>query len=150
LWRRHFGLGAAALRDLPTLQRIACPSGGCGAAEVQAALDAGHRALWLQGDWQLSAPVAWRHALGLLLLVDGQVRWQGAQEIDALLVARDISWQHGGGGVARLRGALMSLGAVDLGGPVEVVRDAALLERMRGTLGVYASVPGSWQDFVNR
>lgn len=151
LWRRHFGVSAAAVRDLPTLHRIACPADGCGATEVQAAIDAGHRSLWLDGDLRLATPVRWGDAdRSLLLLVDGSAQWQGPLEIDALLVARSLGWQAGATGVARLRGALVSLGAVDLQGSAEIVRDRAVLDRLRHAAGAYAVVPGSWQDFVNR
>jgi len=151
LWRRHFGAGAGSVRDLPTLHRIACPAGGCGATEVQAAIDAGHRSLWLEGDLRLATPVRWGDAdRSLLLLVDGTAQWQGPLEIDALLVARSLAWQAGATGVARLRGALVSLGVVDLQGNAEIVRDRAVLDRLRHAAGAYAVVPGSWQDFVNR
>ena len=151
LWRRHFGVGASSLRDLPTTHRVPCPLAGCGAAEVQAALDAGHRSLWLDGDLRLATPVRWGDAeRGVLLLVDGAVQLQGPLEIDALLVARSLDWQAGAAGVARLRGALISLGAVGLQGNAEIVHDRSVLDRLRHAVGVYAMVPGSWQDFVNR
>jgi hypothetical protein len=150
LWRRYFGVSANSVRDLPTTHRVPCPLDGCGAADVQAALDAGHRSLWLDGDLRLATPVRWGNAeRGVLLLIDGAAHLQGPLEIDALLLARSITWQPGASGVTRLRGALISLGAVELQGSAEIVRDRTLLDRLHHAAGAYAVVPGSWQDFVN-
>jgi hypothetical protein len=150
-WRRLFGLPAERLRTLPTLRRIACPVAGCGAADLQPLLDAGHRHLWLDGGLQLTSPVDWgRPDAGLLLLIDGPAQWQGPLAIEGLVLARSVQWLHPGAGVARLRGALVSLGAVSLQGAVELVRAPEHLERLRDAAGAYVLLPGSWQDFVNR
>lgn len=150
-WRRLFGLPAERVRALPTLQRIACPAAGCGAADLQPLLDAGHRHLWLDGGLQLASPVDWgRPDAGLLLLIDGPAQWQGPLAIEGLVVAHSVQWLHAGAGVARLRGALVSLGAASLQGAIELVRAPEHLDRLRDAAGAYVLLPGSWQDFVNR
>ena len=147
LLRRHFGLAPTALRDLPTWQRIAC-AGGCSDAPVTAALAQGQRALWLDGPLTVSSQVHWGSATQpVLLVVRGAVTLAGPQQIQGLIVADGFSWQQPGSGSARLIGAVISSGASSLGGPVELVRDAPMLLRLRDLPGAFLPVPGSWQDF---
>ncbi|HNB47107.1 MAG TPA: hypothetical protein PLL72_23215, partial [Burkholderiaceae bacterium] len=135
------------LRDLPTWRRIAC-AGGCSDAPVTAALAQGQRALWLDGPLTVSSQVHWGSATQpVLLVVRGAVTLAGPQQIQGLIVADGFSWQQPGSGSARLIGAVISSGASSLGGPVELVRDAPMLLRLRDLPGAFLPVPGSWQDF---
>ena len=147
LLRRHFGLAPTVLRELPTWQRLAC-AGGCSDAPVTAALAQGQRALWIDGPLTVSAEVHWGSAAQpLLLVVRGAVTLSGPQQIQGLVVADGFSWQQPGSGSARLTGGVISTGASRLSGPVELVRDAATLLRLRDLPGAFLPVPGSWQDF---
>lgn len=149
-WRLWFGLSEGALRALPTWQRLGC-AGTCSADQVSAALDTGQRALWLDGALQVSSEVSWgSDARPVLLVVRGAVQLNGPMRLRGLLIATSVQWQQSASGSARLQGAVVSLGSSSLSGPVELVRDAALLQRLRELPGAYLPVPGSWQDFDNR
>ncbi|HET7867427.1 MAG TPA: hypothetical protein VFL86_23725, partial [Burkholderiaceae bacterium] len=82
----------------------------------------------------------------LLLIVDGPLRLSGAQEPWGLLMARSVAWQHAGGGIARLRGALLAQQDMVLAGDVQVMFDASVLQRLQ-RLGAFVRVPGAWHDF---
>jgi hypothetical protein len=147
LLRRHFGLAPAVLRELPSWRRIACP-GGCSDAPVTEAIAQGQRALWLDGPLAVSSEVHWGSAARpVLLLVRGPVTLTGPQQIQGLIVADGFNWQHPGSGSARLTGGVISTGASRLSGPVQLLRDAATLLRLRDLPGAFLPVPGSWQDF---
>jgi hypothetical protein len=149
-WRHWFGLSESALRALPTWQRLGC-AGTCSADQVSAALNAGQRALWLDGALQVSSEVTWgSDARPVLLVVRGAVQLNGPMRLRGLLIATSVQWQQSASGSARLQGAVVSLGSSSLAGPVELVRDAAILQRLRELPGAYLPVPGSWQDFDNR
>lgn len=149
-WRHWFGLSESALRGLPSWQQLGC-AGGCSADQVSAAIAAGQRALWLGGTLQVSSEVDWGSEVRpVLLVVRGTVQLNGPMRIRGLLIADSLHWQQAGSGSARLQGAAISLGSSSLTGPVELLRDAALLQRLRDLPGSYLPVPGSWQDFDNR
>jgi hypothetical protein len=57
-----------------------------------------------------------------------------------------VTWAHAGGGIARLRGALLAQEDVALAGGVQVMFDAGVLQRL-ARLGTFVRVPGAWHDF---
>lgn len=150
LLRRLFGLAPATLAALPGWKHLSC-AGGCNADQVSAALADGSRALWLDGALTATGAVVWgSESRPLMLRVDGPLNLSGAFQFYGLVLADSFTWQQPGSGSARLRGAVVSFGSSSLGGAVELVRDSAILQRLRNLSGLYLPVPGSWQDFENR
>lgn len=145
LWRRLFGLEAAALRALPTWQTVAC-AGGCTGSDLDSAWRLGARALWLDGDLAL-AQGRWGSAdTPLLLVVRGTLRIGADVAVHGLVVADRVDIRTPASPRSLLRGALVSLDTTALGGAVDLVRDAAVLARTTGLGSVLAPVPGSWFD----
>jgi hypothetical protein len=145
LWRRLFGLDVAALRALPTWHTVAC-AGGCTGSDLDSAWRLGARALWLDGDLAL-AQGRWGSAdTPLLLVVRGSLRIGPDAVVHGLVVAGQVDIRTPASPRSLLRGALVSLGTTALGGPFDLVRDAAVLARTTGLGSVLAPVPGSWFD----
>ena len=147
LFTRVLGLAPSTYRDLPAVKRLDCGS-ACRSRDISAAWAGGRQAvLWVDGGLDLDADLPLGTAEApLLLVVDGPLRLTGAQEPWGLVMARSVAWQHAGGGIARLRGALLAQGDMALAGGVHVMFDAGVLQRL-GRLGSFVRVPGAWHDF---
>lgn len=147
LFVRVLGLAPATYRDLPAVKVLDCGS-TCRSRDISAAWASGRQpVLWVNGGLDLDADLPLGTAEApLLLVVDGPLRLTGAQEPWGLVMARSVAWQHAGGGIARLRGALLAQGDVVLSGGVQVMFDAAVLQRL-SRLGSFVRVPGAWHDF---
>jgi hypothetical protein len=145
LWRRLFGLDVVTLRALPTWQTVAC-AGGCTGSDLDSAWRLGARALWLDGDLALDQG-RWGSAdTPLLLVVRGSLRIGSDAVVHGLVVAGRVDIRTPTTPRSLLRGALVSLDTTALGGPFDLVRDAAVLARTTGLGSVLAPVPGSWFD----
>ncbi|WP_338413149.1 hypothetical protein [uncultured Sphaerotilus sp.] len=145
LWRRLFGLDVAALKALPSWQVLAC-AGGCAGSALDTAWAQGARALWLDGDLTL-ANGRWGTAEApLLLVVRGTLRIGPDAAVQGLVVADRVDVQVAASPRSLLRGGLVSLGSTVLRGPIDVVRDAAVLARAMALGGALVPVPGSWFD----
>ena len=145
LWRRVFGLDAASLRALPVWQSIGC-AGGCTGADLDGALQAGTRALWLEGDLHLASGRWGSAEAPLLLAVQGRLQIGPDAVLHGLVVAGQVEVQPLAGPRSLLRGALLSMGSTTLGGAFDLVRDPAVLDRVAHLGSVLAPVPGSWFD----
>jgi hypothetical protein len=142
-----FGLSLQRLRQMPAWQRIDC-SGGCTGSEVQAALDQGQRALWLEGPLLLGTDAQWGSAeQPLLLVVRGEVRVSAALRAWGLLWADSLDWSPAGATPARWIGGVVSFGSSRLNGPVQLQRDETVLQLSRSLAASLLPVPGSWRDF---
>ncbi|RZS58720.1 hypothetical protein [Sphaerotilus mobilis] len=148
-WWRHFRASASLMRRLPSLRHVACPDGGCGAAELAQALVDGNRAVWLDGALRLDGG-SWGDAeRPLLLVVDGPVRLTGAVQAVGWLLADALDWRSDdppGLPRGRWQGAISTWGDARLIGPVDLVHRPSVLARMRGGVGTWTALPGSWRD----
>jgi hypothetical protein len=145
LWRRLFGLDVAALKALPSWQVLAC-AGGCSGSSLDTAWAQGARALWLDGDLTLANGHWGTPEVPLLLVVRGTLRIGPDAAVQGLVVADRVDVQVVISPRSLLRGGLVSLGTTVLRGPIDVVRDAAVLARAAALGGALVPVPGSWFD----
>ena len=147
LFTQVLGLAPATYRDLPGVKVLDCGA-GCRSRDISAAWASGRQpVLWVDGGLTLDADVPLGSAESpLLLVVDGPLRLIGAQEPWGLVLARSVAWDHAGGGIARLRGALVAQDGVALAGGVQLMFDAGVLAKL-AQLGTFVRVPGAWHDF---
>jgi hypothetical protein len=145
LWRRLFGMHLAALQALPSWQTLACAA-GCTGGDLDSAWRLGARALWLDGDLALAQGQWGTAEAPLLLVVRGVLRLGPDAVLHGLTVAGRVDTSAAAGPRSLLRGALVSLDRTTLRGPIEVVRDAGVLERAGALGGALVPVPGSWFD----
>lgn len=147
LFTRVLGLAPATYRDLPGVKVLGCGA-GCRSRDISAAWASGRQpVLWVDGGLTLDADVPLGSAESpLLLVVDGPLRLTGAQEPWGLVLARSVAWDHAGGGIARLHGALVAQDGVALAGGVQLMFDAGVLAKL-ARLGTFVRVPGAWHDF---
>ncbi len=147
LFTRVMGLAPATYRDLPGVKVLGCGS-ACRSQDISAAWANGRQpVLWVDGGLDLDADLPLGSAEApLLLIVDGPLRLTGAQEPRGVVIARSVAWTHAGGGIARLRGALLAQEDVALSGGAQVMFDADVLQRLT-RLGTFVRVPGAWHDF---
>jgi len=147
VFARALGLAATTYRDLPGVKVLGCGT-ACRSQDISAAWANGRQpVLWVDGSLDLDADLPLGSAEApLLLIVDGPLRLTGAQEPRGLVIARSVTWAHAGGGIARLRGALLAQEDVALAGGVQVMFDAGVLQRL-ARLGTFVRVPGAWHDF---
>ncbi|WP_156901548.1 hypothetical protein [Azohydromonas australica] len=143
---RYLGLEPADLSHAPAVRTLRC-DGDC-AAGLRAAVAAGARLLWVEGDLLLPSGLA----LGspdtpVLLAVQGQARLGAGVALHGLLAASSLHWQARSGGDF-IRGAVLVDGDCCEGsGAPAIERDAALLRRLAWQAGRYVPVPGSWRDY---
>ncbi|MEO8299235.1 MAG: hypothetical protein ABI574_15650 [Burkholderiales bacterium] len=143
----HFALARSQYKAQPTLRRLNC-TGSCGDADLAAALDTGARLLWVEGGLALASAASWgSREQPLLLIVEGTLTLTGPVQWQGLAYAGSVAWSNASGALARLDGALVSEGALQLDGRIQVRRDADILARLRDAAGLFAPVAGSWRDF---
>ena len=148
LLARVLGVDAARWQQLAGVHRLACGADCASAIAEAAAPDRGASMFWIEGDLAIEGPAT----LGsterpLLLVVDGELRLQGAVTIHGVVVSRAPAWDTSGTSGAEIHGALVALGDLRGDGTPTIVRDAAVLARLHGGLGHFARVAGSWRDF---
>ena len=148
LLTRFLGLDRNRWQQLAGVQRPDCPA-DCGAM-LTAAIgpDAVHRLAWIAGDLSLDGPLTLGSAQQpVLLVVEGQVRLSGGVTIHGVVLTLAANWDTSGTANAQVNGALIALGNVSGNGTPAISYDAAVLARLRGQLGSFVRVPGSWRDF---
>lgn len=144
LFTTYLGLDRSRWRQQAGVRSIAC-AGPCDAALDQAEAD-GHTLLHVPGALLLQGP----HTLGsaqrpVLLVVDGEARFEGGVHIHGVVYAQRVHW-HTGAGPGWLRGAVLSEGDYTGNGVPDLVWDAAVLDMLRTRWGSWVPVPGSWTD----
>lgn len=143
----HFALSPTAYRELPHVHRLPCGS-ACGAADVTAALDAGHRVLWADGAVNIDTAATLGAAEDpMLLIAMGTLQLTAAATVYGVLHGGSILWDSTTPGL--LRGALNSAGPVRLAGPLRLVRDEVVLARLAHAMGSWSRAPGSWNDLTD-
>ncbi|MGY0193557.1 hypothetical protein ACWA7J_00630 [Leptothrix sp. BB-4] len=148
-WWRHFGASAALMRQLPSLRHVACPTSACSTADLAAARTDGARALWIDGELNLASGTWGSVDRPLLLVVDGTARMTGPVQGVGWLIAGALDWHAGptpDGAGSRWQGAVTTWGDAMLDGPVDLIHDAQVLAAMRGHVGSWMALPGSWRD----
>lgn len=148
LLTRLLGADRARWQQLPGVRRIDC-DGDCARPLAEAtAPRRGGAMFWIEGDFALEGPLT----LGtpdrpVLLVVSGNLRWQGEVVVHGAVVTLAPTWDTGGAAAAQVRGAWIALGDVTGTGAPRLVRDRAVLARLHGEIGHFARVAGSWRDF---
>lgn len=141
----HFGLSKSAWQAQPIVRTLEC-SGDCTTALADAtAAEPAQDLFRIDGDLLLRGPAA----LGtpqrpLLIVASGAIRLEGALQLHGVLYGQGVSWDGGG---AKVRGALLSETDASGAGPLDLERDAAVLEALRTRSGSLVRLPGSWRDF---
>lgn len=143
---RYLGLEPSDLSRAPAVRSLRC-DGDC-AADLRAAVAAGARLLWVEGDLLLPSGLVLGSAdAPVLLAVQGQARLGAGVTLHGLLAASSLHWQARPGGDF-IRGAVLVDGDCCEGsGAPAIERDAALLRRLAWQAGRYVPVPGSWRDY---
>jgi hypothetical protein len=148
LLSRLLGVDAARWQQLAGVRRLACGS-ECATAITEATAPDQDRAMfWIPGDLALEGPLTLGSAeRPLLLVVEGELRLQGAVVIHGVVVTLAPAWDTSGTQDAEIRGALVALGDLRGDGTPTIVRDAGVLARLHDGVGHFVRVAGSWRDF---
>lgn len=141
-----FGMARHTYRDQPGTVRLDCAT-PCGAAALQALVAANpQRIVWVDGTLAIDQPLTLGSAEEPLALVaTGAVTFGAAATVHGLIYSQAPRWTLAGNGT--LVGAAVAEGDVDGTPAGTLVHDAALLRRLRHSVGSLVAVPGSWRDF---
>lgn len=148
-WWRHFRASAELMRRLPSLHHLRCPATGCGAAELADAASTGARALWVEGSLSLDGGTWGSAERPLLVVVDGPVQLYGPVRFDGWLLAESLVWRaddSAAAGRGLWQGAISTWGEARISGPIDLIHRPSTLVRLRGTIGTWTALPGSWRD----
>ena len=143
-----FGIQATDYRDQPASLRLPCNAADpCNAARLRtaAARNPG-RILWAQGDVDLNGGAPLGSATEpVMLVVEGDLAANSIQ-VHGLIYGRKASWAVTGNNLT-VFGAVVAENNLTLTGPVEVTRDANVLNLLRWRHGSFVRVPGGWSDY---
>ena len=143
---RFFGMGIDAWSAQPAVTTLTCDA-DC-TSTVAAAVAAGHRLLFVDGDLSLAGPVAFGTADDPIAIVArGNVRLSGAVSVVGLVHAASLRWDAAAAPDALLRGAVLVAGNYGGNGAADIVRDDAVLAHFKTRRGSFVRVNGSWKDF---
>ena len=142
---RFFGMSVAAWAAQPAVTRVAC-SGDCTAA-VGAAIAAGGRLLYIDGDATLAGPASFGAAGDPVALVGrGRLTLTGAVTVDGIVEAASLQWDAAAAGAA-VRGAVLSAGHYRGDAAADFTHDSAVLALLATRAGSFVRINGSWKDF---
>jgi hypothetical protein len=120
----------------------------CSETQLQAAYAAGERQIWVDGPLTVNSNVSIGSASDpLILVVDGDVHFNGTIQLYGVVYSTGMTWDNTGGGGALIRGAAISEGNYEGTGTPDYFYDPNVLSRLRNTLTSFVRVPGSWRDF---
>jgi len=143
LLERYLGLPWAMYSAQPAARRLGCRP--CGASDV---LHAWQRTpggvLWIDGDLVLDDTVTLgTHDRPLMLVVRGNLEIAAPLAVQgAALVTGTLRWRAAG---AHWQGALVAA-QMDVLADAVVMRDPAVVRRIRTAVGSFVRVPGSWRS----
>lgn len=146
MFANTFGMWRNTFRDQPGALRIDC-SVSCTAATLRSKIDLNPgRPLWVIGDLDLDST----GDLGsltqpVLLNVTGSVTFSSAVNVFGLVYSQAATWTANGAGT--ITGAAIAEGNIAGAPTTDIVRDAAVLTRLRAQTGSFVLVPGTWKDF---
>ena len=132
-----------------------CALGGCSAQSVRDALSTRPGSpIWVEGDLAIDSSGDIGSATApALVVVNGQINvTQAGVTVYGLAYLRGpaapatLTWSPAN--PITVFGAVIVDGSVSGSGASQIIYDAALLERLRVTVGSFVRVPGSWRDFV--
>ncbi|MEP7138121.1 MAG: hypothetical protein ABI745_00740 [Caldimonas sp.] len=143
---RRFGMEPEAWSRQPGLARLACAD-DCAAA-IAAAIDAGRRRIYIDGDLELAGPLQLGSAAEPVVLVaSGAIRLRAGIEIAGLVYGDSLAWNDAPVGSASIRGAALVAGGYRGDGAPDLVHDDAVLSLLKTREGSFVRVNGSWKDF---
>ncbi|HEY4083182.1 MAG TPA: PilX N-terminal domain-containing pilus assembly protein [Burkholderiaceae bacterium] len=146
VFRRFFGMPPDKYRDQPAMRQVSC-DGDCSTTIAQA-YAAGSRMVWIKGPLILASNLdLGRTDSPILIIADGAITLDGPMTITGLIYARgDFSWNNGSAMPAQLNGALISEGALQTSGAVNLTYQPAVMDLLHNATGSFVRVPGSWSD----
>ncbi|MBH9575587.1 hypothetical protein [Inhella proteolytica] len=146
-FQRSFGMGMDDYRQQAAVDRVDC-SGDC-AQTLRERIGAGAQVLWHDGDMSLASDAT----LGsktrpIVLIVNGQLRIQGALRIHGLVFAAgNAEWLSGSMGASWLNGALLVAGNWASSAGVQLRHDSQVLNRLKVAAGTFVRAPGgAWSE----
>ncbi|MDO9074152.1 MAG: PilX N-terminal domain-containing pilus assembly protein [Rubrivivax sp.] len=143
-----FGIQATVYRDQPASLPLPCNvASPCNAARLRAvaARNPG-RILWAQGDVDLDGGAALGSAAEpVMLVVEGNLAANDIQ-VHGLIYGRKDSWSFTANNL-KVFGAVVAENDLTLSGPVDVTRNANVLNLLRWRHGSFVRVPGGWSDY---
>lgn len=143
---RTFGMGMAAWAGQPAARRIDCAS-DCARA-IDAAIGAGARLLFIDGDATIAGPATFGSADDPIVLVaTGALRISGDVALHGVVHGASLEWNDATPGRAFVRGAVLVGGGYGGNGAVDLRRDAAVLAHLTSGNGSFVRINGSWKDF---
>jgi hypothetical protein len=138
-----FGLSRPLWKQQRGVKTLRC-DGDCSAA-MAAAIEDGHRMLWIDGDARLASDVTLgRPGKPVVIVAAGTLAVRASVHVHGLVYAGRIDWS---GAPGLVRGAVVSESDALIANASDFVRDAAVLDTTQAQLGSFARVPGSWRDF---
>jgi len=148
LFASVFGLTPTQYAEQPALVRLGCRPVACTGTTLRDAV-AAHpgRIVWADGDLVIdgSGDIG-TPAAPLLLVVDGHFGFASSVTLHGVVYLRQAVWSATAGGV--VNGAVIAEGDVRGSGLPTIVRDDAVLTRLRVAHGSFVRVPGSWRDYA--
>jgi len=148
LFGSTFGIDRETWRAQPMAKRLTC-GGECG-GDLLAAIGDGvvNPLIAIDGVLRIDGPlVIGTPQRPVVLVVDGPVQFTGAVKLHGLVYATGLQWDTTPAHGALLRGAVVLEDGYGGSGTPDIVRDAAILETLRGNSGSFVRVGGGWRDF---
>jgi len=145
LFARHFGMPPRVWAAQPAARHVDCRD-DCTAA-IAAAIARGARLLFVDGDAALAGPAV----LGstddpIVLVASGVLTIVGDVAVHGAVHAATLDWRDGAG-FAFVHGSVVIAGDMRGNAAADIVRDAAILDRLANASGSFVRVNGSWKDF---
>ncbi|MEK9720554.1 MAG: pilus assembly PilX N-terminal domain-containing protein [Quisquiliibacterium sp.] len=141
-----FGSTKEAFKSSSATTVINC-SGVCN-EQVLAAIGAGARQIWIEGDTELNSNATFGSPTNpVMLSVNGNLTVRGTITIYGVVYCQDGVWDNTGGGTAQIIGAAIAEGSFTATGTPNPTYDPDVLANLRSTNGEFAKVPGGWRDF---
>jgi len=146
LFARHFGMPPRVWAAQPAARHVVCAD-NC-TPSIVAAVAGGARLVFVDGDAALEGPAMLGSADDPVALVaSGTLAIAGDVAVHGIVHAAALDWRNGTAGVAFVHGALVVAGDARGNAAADVVRDAAILDRLANASGSFVRVNGSWKDF---
>lgn len=143
---RRFGMEPEAWSRQPGVARLACTV-DCAAA-VAAAIDAGRRRIFVDGDLELAGPLQiGSDAEPVALVASGAIRLSADVVIAGVVYGASLDWSDARAGSAGIRGAALVGGDYRGDGAPDLVHDDAVLTSLKAREGSFVRINGSWKDF---
>lgn len=146
VFRMFMGMKPSKYESHPSLRKVTCGAGDCGAA-LEAAYAAGKRILWVDGAMSiLSNKVIGSATDPVVIIVTGAVTLTGPFQLTGMLVSLgDVGWTNSSG-ISMIVGALLVEGSVITDGSMDIVYQPTIADQLRNRVGSFVRVPGGWTD----